>query len=101
MKTVILLGLISLTIACTPPPPDPADFDNSCTVVDDCVPVYAGDPCQQCQCANATVTDNAYDEWQEAQVEPFCMDDLLGYGVECLCAAPVLVCNDGQCAIDG
>jgi hypothetical protein len=95
---LLLLTLFPLALACNPMP-NPEDFDDSCVTEDDCVGIYTGDPCAGCQCADTAISQDALADWQEARGEPFCPAAIVTD--QCLCAAPMLVCEEGRCEIGG
>lgn len=72
-----------------------SDFDQSCEVNEDCVPVSDGRLCQDCDCPSAAINVNAVEEYNAARQGVDCNP---GPQV-CDCALPEFGCNDGICTI--
>lgn len=67
------------------------DFDRTCTVDTDCVAVFEGEICEECQCPNAAVNRAELASYQ-AQFDETCASD-----APCPCAGAGSTCVDGVC----
>lgn len=79
-----------------PPTVTATDYDQSCTTDEDCVAVFEGDVCDECKCANATVSKAAQMDYNLA----FTMNQC-GSPPPCAadCALPVPTCQNGTCSL--
>jgi hypothetical protein len=59
MRRLLFAAALSL-LACGPTIVDATHYNQTCISVTDCVPVFSGDVCQPCGCANAAI--NAKDK---------------------------------------
>ena len=65
----------------------------SCEVNEDCAAVFAGEVCDECMCPNDAVRADFVSTYMDA------FDEVCLNAVDCGCAAPVVECVDGMCAI--
>lgn len=100
MKSVLLLGVACALLAlggCGGAAMYAEDYDQSCTLDDDCAQVYEGDPCDcGTEAAVNTSEADAYNEaWREAQEACFFQRDCATvHG-----APQVAYCDNGTCDV--
>lgn len=72
------------------------DFDQSCTVDEDCVPISEGEICQPCSCLSAAVSTTGSEAINAIRSEVECHNgDVLCEP----CAQAIAVCSAGSCIL--
>ena len=78
----------------------PTEEQTACSTAADCTPVFAGEACSACVCANAAVRADARAEYQASfdEKRSACGDDP---GAACVadCAQAAAVCTEGKCEL--
>jgi hypothetical protein len=77
-----------------------ADYDTSCEVDADCVPVAEGERCdiRRCGCPSSAINRADEEQYREDLAALVCADPFVDFGPECLCAELVAICDGGTCA---
>lgn len=83
------------TIHCVPGDIEASDFDQSCSIDDDCILIHEGDPCECHVCPDAAISRSAQTDHQDAIAAAMCTE------ASCpaiACADEFLPhCTDGTC----
>lgn len=87
----LLAALPLLSLSCGSTNVDITEYDQSCEVGEDCIPVVDGDPC--CGCPNAAVNKSELERYQDAVAECTELCD-----IECG-KTPTVACQAGKCTL--
>jgi hypothetical protein len=102
MKKRTLVGLFGstlLVVGCSTSI-SVADYNTSCEVDADCVPVPEGERCdiRRCGCSSGAINRADEDQYREDLAALVCADPFIGFGDRCICAPLVGVCDGGTCS---
>jgi len=79
---------------------DAADYRQDCVVDEDCVAIAPGEACAPCRCESAAIHVDDFDAFRADLDAQVCLDPLLPFAPDCLCAGGVAVCDAGRCVVE-
>ena len=77
------------------------DYDQSCSIPEDCAAVPEGDVCSICPCSNTGINKKDYDRYIDDfyTLRDICIKENL-FPAECVvCGIPHYSCDDGVCGV--